>query len=801
MHRLLALSFCLFVALIAQSQTKQISGLLLDKSQNPIPGATIKVVGSDNGTVSGPKGYFELEIEATSELEISSVGYQTIRVNSDADLNIEMAESINQLPELMLEANTMTSGKQGIAEIPGSVSYISGVELAERKYTNINDILRQVPGVNVQEEDGFGLRPNIGLRGSGLERSSKITIMEDGVLAAPAPYAAPSAYYFPTVGRMDGVEVMKGSSQIRFGPFTTGGAINFISTPIPAERSGLAEMTVGSFGLNSLHTHFGDQVENFGFVLEAFRYGANGFKTVENGETGFLKNDLNAKFSVNSDPSKSFYQKLTFNVGWTNEDSDETYLGLTEGDFEIDPNQRYAASQLDNMAAEQTRMSFQHYMEIPKLFNVVTKVYRNDFQRNWYKLQSVSGVSLANALNDPSTNQTAYDLLTGNVNTNQGDLVIRANNRVYYSQGVQTVVDFEFETGAIRHDLQISTRFHEDQEDRFQHQDGYGITDRAMHLVNKGAPGSHANRIEHASATSSYLFYTIDFGKLSLNPGLRHEYVEISREDFGKNDPFREINDDYSTRSNLFSAWLPGIGINYSLSQNTQIFGGAHKGFAPGSSKEGSSPESSINYEIGGRTKSVNFSGSVVLFMNDYQNLLGADNASAGGEGTGELFNAGQATTKGMELEFSYQLAANRKDISIPVTLAYTYTDARFDNTFESEFDGWGNVTSGDEIPYLARNQFYFGVDYRTKKFGVNLSGKYQSDIRTTPGSGDIVSSDLIAAFFTADLSFNYYLNGQTSLFTSVSNLANEKYAVSRRPAGLRPGMPRTFRIGASVRL
>ena len=62
--------------------------------------------------------------------------------------------------------------------------------------------------------------------------------MEDGILVAPAPYTSSSAYYFPTTGRINSVEVLKGPSSISQGPSTIGGAINMISTPIPEVNSG-----------------------------------------------------------------------------------------------------------------------------------------------------------------------------------------------------------------------------------------------------------------------------------------------------------------------------------------------------------------------------------------------------------------------------------------------------------------------------------------------------------------------------------------------------------------------------------
>ena len=50
---------------------------------------------------------------------------------------------------------------------------------------------------------------------------------------APAPYAAPAAYYFPRIPRMSAVEVSKGPAAIKYGPQTVAGAISMLSEPIP----------------------------------------------------------------------------------------------------------------------------------------------------------------------------------------------------------------------------------------------------------------------------------------------------------------------------------------------------------------------------------------------------------------------------------------------------------------------------------------------------------------------------------------------------------------------------------------
>ena len=110
-------------------------------------------------------------------------------------------------PTSGIDEMTIIGSKLDVRKVAGSGAVIDNDQIATEVSTDINQLLKTVSGVYVREEDGYGLRPNFGIRGATSERSEKVTLMEDGVLIAPAPYSNPAAYYFPTTMRMNGVEV------------------------------------------------------------------------------------------------------------------------------------------------------------------------------------------------------------------------------------------------------------------------------------------------------------------------------------------------------------------------------------------------------------------------------------------------------------------------------------------------------------------------------------------------------------------------------------------------------------------
>lgn len=704
-----------------------------------------------------------------------------------------------KLDEVVLSASEILGSKFQARNRTGAAYYISPKELKKFDYIDVNRALRSVPGVSVYEEDGFGLRPNISLRGTSPERSAKITLMEDGVLIAPAPYSAPAAYYFPSVARMQAVEILKGSSQVQYGPFTTGGAINMLSMPIPEAFQASLSGGYGSFNSGRIHAKLGDSKGRFGYAVEYLNFNSNGFKNLDQGgDTGFDKNDLVAKFRINSRSDARLPQSLLLKFQYSDEVSDETYLGLTDTDFDSSPFRRYAASQRDQMTNDHLQLMGTHTFRFNDFFSLSTTAYYNKFSRNWYKLDGVTindqREGLSGILNNTQAFPEYFSLINGTADTTEGALLLKANNRDYISTGIQTKFDYHWKGEQTFHDIEIGLRYHYDEEDRFQWIDSYGITNGVMELNTAGTPGTDANRISDARAFSSYALYKLKYKELTLTPGLRFESIRLGRTNYGSNDIDR-IGTDLSERENQVDVFIPGIGFNYNFEQ-ISLFGGIHKGFSPPTSREGERAEESINLELGTRFNLLGITGEVIGFFNDYSNLLGSDLAATGGTGSLEQFNAGAVNVGGLELLLNYNFLEGNTKYQLPVTFAYTFTDTSFRNSFGSEDDLWGEVEAGDELPYIARHQFNLGVSLEHKDFEINFSGRYNGQFRTEAGTGSIPEDEKVASNFIIDLSGKYQISKNLGLTANVLNLTDETYAVARVPAGLRPGLPFNASLG-----
>lgn len=684
------------------------------------------------------------------------------------------------------------------AAVSGSAHVVDTEDMERNEYTDIHRVLRQVPGVYFQEEDGFGLRPNIGIRGSGSERSSKISLMEDGVLIAPAPYSDPAAYYFPVTARMSGVEVLKGPDTLRYGPFTVGGAVNLLSTPIPAQASGQVTAEVGENGEQRMHVRYGASEGQWGFLLETHQHEADGFKNIDRTDapTGFDKGDYVLKLRWMAPADASIQQQVDLKLQRDSEVSDETYLGLTDTDFRQDANRRYALSEFDQMETEHESVVLRHSLFFDNDASLTTTLYRNDFMRDWFKTDRVNGTSISNLVGQANAgNAGAIGILDGSVDVVNVD--VKHNNREYLAEGVQ----MEYATFASlfgEHEIIVGARYHSDEVDRFQPVERFDQVNGRLSYQTTIQPGAGDNRLGEADAMSAWL---VDHMQLNdqwrVTGSLRYEDIETAETrwtDLGRNVVNRKIENDQD-------AWLVGLGTTYALDDNWSLLAGVHQGFAPAGAGavDGTDPEESLNYEAGFRFRGENLGAEAIAFYSDYSNTvqncsIAAPCPSGATIGT-ESF--GESRVKGLELSAD-TLLWQSGDLGMPARLAYTWTDAEISENADDL-----SVLRGDLIPYLPEHllSVSLGLEH-TAGWSAFVSGSYTDDMcidNTCDRAGVDDTFLRTDSYVVFDAVASYRLTPDVEVYAKVDNLLDDQEIIARSPAGARPNKPRTGYAGIKV--
>ncbi|MCQ8129597.1 TonB-dependent receptor family protein [Methylomonas rivi] len=696
-----------------------------------------------------------------------------------------------------LELVSVLGSAEEAKDMPASASYIGTEGIRDQSYSDINRILRKAPGVNIREEDGFGLFPNISFRGVDTTRSAKITVMEDGVLVAPAAYSAPAAYYNPAGGRMSGVEVLKGGSQVKYGPHITGGVLNYLSTPIPLEGKAYLKSIYGSYGEFRSHGFVGDTLDTahgkLGYLVEGFYRGSDGFKTIDstpdfqNGDqTGFQQVEPMVRLSW--EPNTAMYQKLEVKFGYSSMDADETYLGLTEQDFRNDPYRRYAASRFDNIDSEQKGGYARYFISPTNNLDIVTTAYYKEFDRNWSKLDDNSA-STALAGGNPSR----LACLKGNAACT---LTVRDNNRSYYAGGVESMANYRFDSGAIHHELNGGFRYHTDAETRFQHDTRY--TQSAAGTITNasvGLPGSQDDRTGETHAYAFFLKDRMEWGRFGFTPGLRYEHLDQI---------YTNRRSPATNGRSALDMYAGGASVDYKFNDDFMMFASAHRGFSPPSPQNAVvdklAEESSNAYELGGRYKRGAFSAELTGFYTQFENLLVVNNI--GGAGTGQSENFGKVDTRGVEAALNYDAGEDFGwGFRNPYFVSFTYTDTEQLNDAKStdaeSIFSYGK--KGNKVPYIPEFALSFGSGLHFERWGMEVAANYVSETFTSANNVEAQVNGVGTAdsrfgktdeYVIMDVSAYYKVAKGIKVLGGVQNAGNEEYIVSRQPYGPRPGMP-----------
>jgi Fe(3+) dicitrate transport protein len=663
--------------------------------------------------------------------------------------------------------------REQLKDLPSTANIVTKEELDLSHVFSTTEALRKVPGVNVRDEEGFGLRPNIGIRGLNPTRSTKVLLLEDGIPLSYAPYGDNASYYHPPVDRFERIEVLKGFEQIRFGPLTAGGVINYI-TPLPSsEPGGFVSLAGGNRHYFNGHARYSRGPLLFDYIRK------QGEGSRDN--TYVQLNDFNLKLTSPLGED----QALTVRANAYTEDSQVTYSGLTQAEFDGFGAQ-YNPFKNDFFEARRYGLSLTHEIQFDPDTFLITNVYWSNFQRDWWRQSSSTTDGQCGAAF--TAQRTAGQAVDPDLcNSIQGRL------REYYTYGVEPRLRLNHGLGAARGELELSVRAHYETQDRRQ-ENGTSPSARS---------GTVSENNERDVAAYSFLIAErVEFGRFAVTPGARVERMLFDRTD-------KLTNRSGSTG---VTELIPGIGATFEPNDTLTFFGGVHKGYSPprvedvisnaGVAAADVPEETAVEAEIGVRgTPSPGFDFQFAAFRNHFSQQVVVGSVAGAGLplATGETLYAGGELSGRLDLSPAFGL---EQDVYLRAALTYLPT-ASIESPFLAVADGTpvqGN-REGNRVPYAPRFEATIGLGYNLP-FGLNaevemvhVSEQY-SDFANSVAPSANGQAGLIDAFTIWNLSLTYTLQ-QYGLraFFAVKNVADEVY-IADRTRGILPGTPRLFQAG-----
>ncbi|RZS96736.1 TonB-dependent receptor [Cecembia calidifontis] len=770
------------------------SGQVKSPEGEIIPFANILVLGTVKGAFTNLDGTFEIYDLEDGEytIKVSAVGYKsftrTIQVKKGTvhELDLVFEERGVEMPQVTIIA----SKDRVFSRVPGSVTYLDAKEIQAVNPLSGNEVLRRSPGVHVVDEEGLGMRVNIGIRGLDPDRSRSVLVLEDGIPVALAPYGEPEMYYTPVMDRMSGVEILKGSGQILFGPQTIGGVINYITANPPQEEEGSIYVQGGQGGLFSALMNYGNTFGNTGIQASLLRKRADNI-----GPTEFDITDFNTKFLFNLNEKSELGMKL----GIYNESSNATYIGINQVMFDRGSSEDFVRlAPDDRLDVRRYSLSFSHKYRFNKNVRLNTIAYGYTTTRNW----SRQDFNVNNA-NTPPSNWTG--VVWGDVEIPGGAIFMRNStgnrDRQFEVAGIEPRLEVDYKVLDLKNELIIGARY---------------LYERAFEQrVNGTRAGVKSgdlveDEVRTGYALAAYIQNKINVSSnLDLNAGLRFENFDYERDIRRRSFPGVGVRDTVLVSGNEINTLIPGIGFNYRPMQTLNVFGGIHKGYAPPRTKDAITSlgdvldleaEQSVNYELGLRAEPVKWLFlEATSFVMNFSNQIIPVSESSGGIGFG-LVNGGATLNRGVEtalvMDLSHLFGFNKTRLVYDVNATFlraTFSEDRFQNDVNIK---------GNRTPYAPDWFINSALTFETSSgLGLRLVGnfigkQFSDELNTIEPSAD-GRIGIIPAYKVFDAMVFYRIQKWNSRFNlSIKNLTDERYISSRRPQGIRVGIPRLITVG-----
>jgi outer membrane receptor for ferrienterochelin and colicins len=413
----------IFIFSVCFAYSKILSGYVYDENTNePLAGASVRVQNTNYGAYTNSSGFFEIKgfQSDTVRLMVSMLSYKTklIKITKyENEVIIRLKEQPIITSEVIVSANKRV---QAVQEIPISVSVINSDEIEIRNITRIDEAIRYVPGVEVNQD-------NISIRGSSgfsFGIGSRASLLVDGFPLISGDNGDVNFDALPLYN-IERIEVVKGAGSALYGTSALGGVINIITSEPKPETEFKARVYSGVYTKprysqwnysDNLHhqsgvnANFSKKINKLGFNLGGSYLFDESWQEYRDEEKISFNGKLNYEFND--------YSKLhiTSNIN-LNDRADWVYwesLNLaTFPPIETDESIRINSSQLALYS------NFLHIINDDNFFNFKAGILRTDFNNSYFSSDSEYRQSQADNINlelQMNSNLTKNHLLTYGLN-------------------------------------------------------------------------------------------------------------------------------------------------------------------------------------------------------------------------------------------------------------------------------------------------------------------------------------------------------------------------------------------------
>jgi Fe(3+) dicitrate transport protein len=636
-------------------------------------------------------------------------------------------------------------GQESVLRQTGTVQILTREAIEILRPLSTDDALRRVPGINTNTEEETAIVSNIGLRGLS-SSEAKSLLLEDGVPVAPGLLIGNDRYFNPRIQRVERIEVLKGSSSLRYGPSTIGGVVNFV-TKTPTDGT-LLSARAGSFGTREVMLETGGRSQSgsaFGAVVATHAQG-DGFMG-----NGYAMQDVMAKVGLSMGDQHSLGLKLS----WYKNDANISYRGLLLEDFQAGA--RYNPAPDDWYLTDRAAVDLNHRWDLRPGVTLTSVAYWSHLRRDYWRYNVNTSASNA-------AGRWVYtDALTG-------------NNRSFDRYGLDTRLKLEHRLFGLESSAELGVRgFHEASDDQrirtTRAQDRTGTNDR--HLVDSA--NNVAFHVHNRMEVSD---------RFALTPGIRVEH-------YGQKRRILTSNNETATTTN--SEFLPGVGATYWLGGSAQLYGGVYRAFSPatngvaldGMTDQRLEAERATNTEVGVRGIRGALDYELALFRLDFQNQVVTGNSDP----TLSQSNAGATLHQGAELALGYRLTD-----ALGVMGNVTWVPV-------SRFETGPN--EGNRIPYAPRVLANLSLElregplraavlvhHRGAQFGDETNRR---EIPADAAGG--IWGGFMPGYTLLDLTGEWEGLASFTVFGAVKNVADTRYITGLRQ-GIYAGPGRSFEVG-----